>query len=541
MTPADRIRRALGWPARYLAGTIRRQLVLAVVVVHAILIVAFAADLGLRQLHALDEARAERAQSLAQMLAASSSSWVLSSDFSGLKEVIDSAASDRDLRYAMIIAPSGKVLAHTDARRRGLYLADPVGRSLQSGPPRYRVLSGSGDALDVAYPIIADGQTIGWAWVSLSRADVKRAALALIWEGGLFVLLAVFAGAVIAFAMASNLTGGLTALVRVVDRFHAGDRGVRVEHGRRDELGVVGEGLNAMLDGIEQSEEALKRALAEAEAASRAKSELLANMSHEIRTPLNGVVGLASALEATPLAPKQQNMAKTISASARTLEALLSEVLDSARLEAGAVTLHPEPLDLAELVRRIATLFSMNAGKKGVELVVEIDPDAEGLVEADGLRIEQILNNLLSNAVKFTEHGHVGVSLACEARDGVGGFALRVSDTGVGFEATAAEAIFQRFTQADGSITRRFGGTGLGLTISRRLAELMGGVLAADSVPGQGSIFSAWLPLPIDRSAAGQDRRGGRRRGRNRLSRDGCDRAGRGRTGGGRGPCPDRR
>ena len=169
MPSPDAPRHILGWPARYLAGTIRRQLVLAVVVVHAILIIIFAADLGLRQIHAMDQARAERAHSLAQMLAASSSPWVLSSDFSGLKEIIDSASSDKDLRYAMILTPSGQVLAHTDSRWRGLHVSDPVGRSLLSSAVGYHVLATTEQSLDVAAPIIADGGLVGWAWISLSR------------------------------------------------------------------------------------------------------------------------------------------------------------------------------------------------------------------------------------------------------------------------------------------------------------------------------------------------------------------------------------
>jgi signal transduction histidine kinase/ActR/RegA family two-component response regulator len=502
MPLASAVRGALSAPARYLAGAIRRQLVLAVVVVHAILIIAFATDLGVKQIHALDHTRLERAQGLAEMLATSSSSWVLSSDVSGLKELIDSASSNKDLRYAMILSPSGKVLAATDASRRGMRVSDPVGRSLEGGPLRFRVLSTTDQALDVASPIIVDGDPVGWAWVSLSRADVHAAERALIWQGAFYVLVAILIGVIVAVAMAHDLTKGLMALVVVVTRFRNGDRDVRVENRRRDELGVVGGGLNEMLDDIAQSERRLMAAHDEAQAANRAKSEFLANMSHEIRTPLNGVIGLASALESTTLTTRQKDMVKTICESAVSLADLLSGVLDSARLEAGAVELQAAAFPLADRVRRIASLFEATARGKGLAFEVLVDPAAETHVEGDALRLEQILNNLLSNAVKFTQTGGISVALTAATREAVAGYAFNVRDTGVGFDPAASEAIFQRFAQADSSITRKFGGAGLGLSISRRLTELMGGELRARSEPGQGSEFSLWLPLPTAAAAS---------------------------------------
>ncbi|MBC6980372.1 PAS domain-containing sensor histidine kinase [Caulobacter sp. 17J80-11] len=238
--------------------------------------------------------------------------------------------------------------------------------------------------------------------------------------------------------------------------------------------------------------EALKAALEHAESANRAKSEFLANMSHEIRTPLNGVVGVADVLARTQLSPAQREMVELIRASGETLERLLSEVLDLARVESGQVEIQVEPFHLGDALRSVAGLLALRAEEKGVAFRVDIPAEADAWVLGDAVRVKQILTNLLSNAVKFTEWGEVRLKAACDAD---GAWRFEVSDTGVGFDAADKERVFGRFQQADGSITRRFGGTGLGLAISRQLAELMGGDLDCDSTPGEGSNFTLHLSL----------------------------------------------
>ena len=226
-------------------------------------------------------------------------------------------------------------------------------------------------------------------------------------------------------------------------------------------------------------------------AASRAKSAFLANMSHEIRTPLNGVVGVVDVLSGTKLDLEQRNMLEIVRASGATLERLLSDILDISRIEAGRVTIESQPFDLARAVRDVAAPSTMCAAEKGVVLQVEIAPEVEQRVMGDAARFKQILGNLLSNAVKFTEVGQVTVRAAAAGDR----FIFSVTDTGVGFDAEQKARIFARFEQADGSITRKFGGSGLGLSISRQLAELMGGELDCEAVPNQGATFTLSLPL----------------------------------------------
>jgi two-component system, sensor histidine kinase len=243
--------------------------------------------------------------------------------------------------------------------------------------------------------------------------------------------------------------------------------------------------------------EALKAAAERAEAANRSKSEFLANMSHEIRTPLNGVVAVADVLARTTLDVQQREMVEIVRSSGATLERLLSDVLDLARIESGAIDIQREPFHLAEAIRGVAGLLSMRAQEKGVALDVAVPPEAETWVLGDVTRVKQIVTNLTSNAVKFTEQGSVRIEVTCE-----GGepdrprFRLAVHDTGVGFDAANKERVFGRFQQADGSITRRFGGTGLGLAISRELAQLMDGELDCASEAGVGSVF--WVTLPLE-------------------------------------------
>nr|WP_183213652.1 ATP-binding protein [Brevundimonas variabilis] len=237
----------------------------------------------------------------------------------------------------------------------------------------------------------------------------------------------------------------------------------------------------------------LKAAQERAEAANRAKSEFLANMSHEIRTPLNGVVSMADALSRSDLDTNAHQMVDLIRSSGATLERLLTDILDSAKIEAGQVTLEPTVFDLKHTIGDIALMWRAKAEDKGVALVFDFDPAAPRWVQGDAVRLRQILTNLVSNALKFTDRGNVTIAVSTTEGDRIT-FAVR--DTGMGFDAEQKARIFQRFQQADGSITRRFGGTGLGLAISTALVELMGGELDCASVPGRGSEFVFAVDLP---------------------------------------------
>jgi len=236
---------------------------------------------------------------------------------------------------------------------------------------------------------------------------------------------------------------------------------------------------------------ALAEALQKAEAGSVAKSEFLANMSHEIRTPLNGVVGMAEVLSRTALDDAQREMMEVILNSGRTLNLLLSDILDLSKIEAGGLELSEEPLDLREAVTAAVAVFKAVAEDKGLGFHLTFARDFRDHVVGDALRVRQVIANLTSNAVKFTSAGAVTILARTDARaDGRIDLTVLVEDTGEGFDAATGDRLFERFQQADGSVTRKVGGTGLGLPIARRLARLMGGDIACAAQPGVGATFT---------------------------------------------------
>jgi PAS domain S-box-containing protein len=253
--------------------------------------------------------------------------------------------------------------------------------------------------------------------------------------------------------------------------------------------------ITDVTDSVQQAAE-LERAKSEAEAAARAKSLFLANMSHEIRTPLNAVIGMTTLLQDTPMSEDQRDFAQTIQASSEALLDVINDILDYSNADVGKLELERRPFDLRRVVEESLDQVTPRAVEKGINLAYQIaDGTPEALV-GDAARLRQILTNLLSNAVKFTHHGEVFASIDSEAAaDGTVGLHLAIEDTGIGIAAEHLPRLFQRFTQVDPSTTRKYGGTGLGLAITKRLAELMGGRVHAQSTPGRGSVFHAWVQL----------------------------------------------
>jgi two-component system, sensor histidine kinase and response regulator len=274
-----------------------------------------------------------------------------------------------------------------------------------------------------------------------------------------------------------------------------------------EEVRTRTEELTATASKLETLNHELVRARDVADAASRAKSEFLANMSHEIRTPMNGVLGMAELLLATDLTPRQRHLTENVQRSAVSLLAVINDILDFSKVEAGRLELEDLELDVRDVIEDTLEMLARSAHVKGLELVTSIPPRVATRLRGDPGRLRQILTNLVGNAIKFTEAGHVICVVADRGLDAAGRCELQidVSDTGIGISREALDRLFTAFTQADGSMSRRYGGTGLGLVIVRKLCRLMNGDVTVTSAPGRGSTFSVVIRLPPGEPSAIDD------------------------------------
>ncbi|MCG2583728.1 response regulator [Massilia sp. TS11] len=267
---------------------------------------------------------------------------------------------------------------------------------------------------------------------------------------------------------------------------------------QREHGAIVWNGYLADITTVQEAAQALSRAKQAAEDATRSKSMFLANMSHEIRTPMNAIIGLAHLALKTALDRQQHDYLAKIHAAGSSLLGIVNDILDFSKIEAGKLDLEHADFSIERLIDSVDTIVGHRVEEKGLELVFDIEPEVPYAVNGDALRCGQILINLVGNAVKFTEHGQIVVRIACgERRRDQVELLVEVADSGIGMSAQQCAHLFEAFTQADGSTTRKYGGTGLGLTISRRLVELMDGAISVESAPGAGSSFrfNLWLGL----------------------------------------------
>lgn len=316
----------------------------------------------------------------------------------------------------------------------------------------------------------------------------------------------------------------INRMVRAVYQIREGRLDTRVRGQMRGELDMLKNGINAMakaiaeyhnemqmnidqatsdlretLEQIEIQNVELDMAKKRAQEAARVKSEFLANMSHELRTPLNGVIGFAKQLFKTPLTPNQSDYLSTIEKSAKNLLNIINDILDFSKLEAGKLSLEQIPFSLRDVVNETMTLLAPSAHDKGLELSLRVNADVPDLLSGDPLRLQQILTNLTGNAIKFTEQGNIDVTISLRKRveNQRVRLAIQIRDTGIGMSQQQQRQLFQPFNQADTSISRRYGGTGLGLVITQKLVQQMDGSIEVDSSLEQGSRFTVTLGMRL--------------------------------------------
>ncbi len=531
-------------------GSITRRLIQSFVLVLTLLISIFIFALVKSQRSFLYQQSISTTESLTVTLASNSISWILANDIIGLEEVVNSQSQFPNLLYTMILSPEGKVLGHSDKSKVGLYVKDSVSSSLIDATANPKQLITNTQLVDIATPVLANGQLIGWARVGISQEAINRELRAITRNGILYTLFAVTIGLIVSYLLARGLTRGILQLVIVAQKIAKGDEDERVTFIRNDELGQLGATLNSMLDTLisqkkstEEAKKALqaevaerkrvanelhqhkdtlektvkertkelsdinehlesevserKKAVQAAESANQAKSQFLANMSHEIRTPLNAVIGFSELLSKKIIDPQHANHLSAINKAGNSLLLIINDILDLSKLDAEQLSIDSKPLYLKSLLNEIALIFSVKTDEKMLDFSVSIDSSVPEALILDEIRLRQVLINLVGNAVKFTNTGGITISVSASPIDlDTNSTELKISviDTGIGISSDSLELIFEAFRQQSNQSTKLYGGTGLGLAISKRMIELMDGSLSVSSEEERGSTFTINLP-----------------------------------------------
>ncbi|MGG2397343.1 response regulator [Pseudomonas sp. SH1-B] len=483
------------------------------------------------QLSSLQAQLLQRGEMLVEHLAPLAAPALQQQNTALLGRIAQQALEHPDVRAVGFLEPQRNVLAHAGP---SMLNPSPTGQadvSQLSGQDATRFLLPVYDqhlVLSDQAKTDDDPQLLGWVELELSHQGTLLSGYRSLITSLLLIAGGLAVTALLALRMSRTINEPLLAIKATVAQLKDGHLETRLPPQGNHELDELAAGINRMAEALQNAQEELQHnidqatedvrqnletieiqnieldfARKEALEASRIKSEFLANMSHEIRTPLNGILGFTNLLQKSELSPRQQDYLMTIEKSADSLLGIINEVLDFSKIEAGKLVLESLPFNLRDLLQDTLTILAPAAHEKQLELVSLIYRDTPLALRGDPLRLKQVLTNLVSNAIKFTREGTI-VMRAMVEDESADSAQLRISvmDTGIGLSDEDLRALFQAFSQADNSLTRQAGGTGLGLVISKRLIEQMGGEIGVDSTPGEGSEFWVSLSLPKARDDA---------------------------------------
>lgn len=468
---------------------------------------------------------------LAGLIAANASFPLTIRDFNTLASILDALKARQEVLSAYLLLPNGQTIANY-SRTRNLHARLSAekqlerltleARQIEEGLTLDRALLWEEGGLLASFtPIHFEGTQSGYLYLSYELSSLRREQLVMFLSWLLSMGVAVLVTYFLSSRLQRRISGPIGQLAKQMEeiardkRLHGfapketQDEFSRLFHGFDEMMNALME-RDRMLEkqrrNLEKEVSARTRDLYEskekAEQATLAKSRFLANMSHEIRTPMIGVLGMADLLRQKPLSDEDRQMVATIYRSGEALLAILNDILDVSKIEAGRLELEYQPFSLSRMAKDVVCLMSANAQAKGLVLELAAEGDTPAVL-GDAGRVRQILLNLVGNAVKFTESGKVSVALSVTRREteDICDCLITVRDTGIGIPAEMRETIFEAFGQADSGTSRKFGGTGLGLSIVRELVQLMGGGIEMGSTVGEGSVFTVLLPLAM----AGQE------------------------------------
>ncbi len=478
----------------------------------------------------------DKLTTLARVISANSTAAVAFEDREAARGGLGKLATDPNLKAAFIWANDDLFASYLRPGESG---AQAMMDELRAAGTIDKIIRDDRKDMFVQVPISLDGETIATLYMVSDLSRIQARLQEYFWLAmgvlGSAIVVALLVSLLLGFVISKPLSY-LSKTMRTIEKEK--DYRQRMKKHGNDEMGQLIDSFNAMLEQIQLRDEKLsenrndleqqvkartqelvqtnaslwqavndlEEAKSKAEAANKAKSEFLATVSHEIRTPLNGVLGTTEILLSSGLTEKQLRFAQIVHGSAKTLLAIINTILDFSKIEAGKVELETVDFNPREIVEEVQDLFLEVADKKGLKYESVISPNVPQQVRGDSGRLRQVLTNLVGNAMKFTEKGKVSVRLQVQETSGATVLLrFEVKDTGIGIDPSARERIFESFAQADQSTTRRYGGTGLGLTIAKQLSQIMGGGIGLDSQIGQGSTFWFTVRLGLAGVSAAQD------------------------------------